>query len=190
MKHANLPAIFDNNNYGKIACLLHWSIAILIIVNFIIALTFHQFQLYAIHIQIGLLVLLLVIIRIIWRSSTQYPIMVQQLSLIEKKGVQIAHLLLYTLMLLIPISGIFLVEAKGYPIRFFGLLDIPRLISIEPHTIAHQIKEIHQWLAYIIIFIAVIHALGALKHHFVDKDNVLLRMLPNHCKKIKNNGKK
>ena len=172
-----------SNEYNSVAKALHWSIALLIIFNYVLGLLLDETNMYTLHKQTGLLILLLVILRILWRTCCKYPAMSSELSATEQKIAKLGHILLYCLMLLIPIFGILLVQSHGYPLSVFGLFDLPTFIHTLPKAQSHQIKEFHGWLAQAIIILAALHMLAALKHQFIDKKGILLRMAPKHCKK-------
>lgn len=176
---------FFVDDYNSIAKFLHWVIAILIICNYIGGLTLDttQFKFITLHKQFGMTILLLVGLRIIWRILSRYPKMISELSGFDRLVAKSGHYVLYLLMLAIPTLGVVLVQSKGYPLAYLGIIPIPQFIIPQPHAISHQIKEFHEYLAHLIIIFAVLHALFAIKHHFLNKDSVLLRMLPKHHKK-------
>lgn len=171
-------------SYTRVAKLLHWLIAFLIISNYLIGETREYFSqqvssaLITLHIQFGLSLIVLVVLRIIWRLTHQYPQALVTIHPHEKTLAKVVHLILYVLMLIIPITGAILVQAHGYPLKLWGMLAIPTFIPSQSHAIGDTIKEIHSWLALIIIWLVGLHLVGALKHHFIDKDRTLLRMLP------------
>ncbi len=171
---------FMIDSYGSIAKFLHWMIALLIVTNYILGITLDDtgFRFITIHKQLGLTILFLVVLRILWRVCSRYPNMAGELSLFEKFAAKSGHMVLYVLMLAIPVFGILMVEAKGYPLQFCGLFNIPVLVSPQTHSVSHQLKLVHEYLAHTIIIFAAFHALFALYHHFISKDSVLLRMLP------------
>lgn len=173
------------DSYNSIAKFLHWSIGILIILNYISGLTLdvteHKFIDW--HKQFGLLILILVVLRILWRIFSKYPGMDTEISPFERLSARVGHYFLYVLMLAIPILGIVLVQAHGYSLKFLGIINIPTVISLQTHKVAHLIKEYHEYLAHAIIIFVVLHVLFALKHHFINKNSVLLRMIPRHNKR-------
>ena len=169
-------------NYNAVAKWLHWSIAALIITNYIIGLTLDSTDWYTFHEQNGLTILLLVLLRIIWRLSSSFPMNLPTISAAENLAAKSGQGMLYLLMLIIPISGVLLVEAHGYPLALWGLWQIPLLLAKQPHAVGHLIKEWHLWLAHSIIIIATGHALIAIYHHVISKNRLLLRMLPNFKK--------
>lgn len=94
----------------------------------------------------------------------------------EKIGAKIAHIFLNVLLLIITISGYLIVTAKGEALSVFGWFSLPATLSkMSPQ--ADLAGEVHLYLAWAVIIIAAVHALAAIKHHFVDKDRTLKRML-------------
>mgnify|MGYP000440977713 CR=1 FL=1 len=164
------------NNYKTVAKFFHWSMALLIIVNYILGLTLDSTSWYLVHKQIGITILFLCILRICWRIFTPYPPLVKELSILEKFVAKCGHLFLYLLLVIIPLSGILMVQHHGYSISFWGLFNLP-VIHFRSVIIMDNIGILHLYLAHLIIIIAALHALFALKHHFVNKDRTLLRML-------------
>lgn len=179
MKHV------DNfeGNYNSVAKFLHWTIAILIIGNYILGLTLDNTNLYTLHKQIGLTILLMVFFRIIWRIISKYPSKLDGVSNTEQLAARFGQILLYLLMIAIPVSGVLMTQAHGYPLSFWGIIAIPTIIGQYPHEVTHMIKEWHEWMAHAIIIIAAGHAIIALMHHYITKDRLLRRMLPEACNK-------
>lgn len=164
--------------YGKVAKFLHWTMAILILLNYFLGLTLEKSSLYNFHKQTGLTILLLAIIRIIWRIIDQYPAPIKSLSMMERSGAKLGHLSLYLFMLSVPLSGILMVNAHGYELSFWGVYTLPTFIEMQSKSGGHVFAEIHEILANSMMAIIGIHLLAALKHHLVDKNEVLLRMIP------------
>ena len=179
MRHLN--SIYDN--YNGIAKFLHWMIALLIIVNYIMGLTLDSTQWYTIHKQIGLTILLLVFLRVLWRLTSKYPAKLANIAAGEQFAAVGGQVLLYALMLAIPLSGILMTQSYGYPLSLWGIIPIPTLIAKAPHETTHLINQWHEWMAHAIIIIAAGHGLIALVHHYLLKDRLLRRMLPSSCNK-------
>lgn len=66
-------------------------------------------------------------------------------------------------------------SAKGYTVNYFGLFDLPDLVD-QNKNLGHQLKEVHEWLANVLMVLVGLHILAAVKHHFIDKDGLLYRM--------------
>ena len=168
---------YNNNSYGAVAKFFHWSIALLIIGNFIGGLTLDLHHLYLLHIQSGLAILSLAVLRLIWRMISYYPEKIK-MTYTEVLLAKIVQVLMYILIFAIPISGILMVQAKGHPLEYFGLFKMPTFVQPQIKEISHQFKEVHEYLAYGIIVLVILHIIGALKHHYINRNNVLRRMLP------------
>jgi cytochrome b561 len=87
------------------------------------------------------------------------------------------HIALYALMLVIPISGWLMSSAKGVQTVWFGVVPLPDLIG-KDKALGHLLEEVHESLSWIMVTLIVGHALAALKHHFIDRDDTLRRMAP------------
>jgi cytochrome b561 len=168
--------------YGIGAIFLHWLIALLILGQ--IGLGWYmsdlerspiKIKLYGLHKEIGVLILILAIIRISWRAINIAPSMLY-LSPFDRVASRFVHSILYFFMFAVPISGWIMSSASGLSVSFFGLFTLPDLVSPDKQ-ISHLFNEIHTWLAYTLLTIIAIHVAGALKHHFINKDTTLRRML-------------
>ncbi len=176
-------------SYGAVARGLHWLTA-LIILGIILAGLYmttlpnspDKFQIYALHKSFGLLVLWLVGFRLLWRSFNEQPEAHTSHKLWERLSAKIAHLLLYIAMIAMPLSGWLMSSAGEYPVPFFGF-QMPDLVGKNP-DLAKLMHQTHQLLSYILIGVIGLHGLGALKHHFIDKDSTLVRMMANPMRHI------
>ncbi len=171
-----------NNNYSAVAKFFHWSVALLIIGNFIGGITLDSHHLYTLHKQSGLVILSLAILRLLWRIVSKYPEKIKTTP-IEVATAKLVQLLLYILIFAIPISGILMVQAKGYSLDYFGLFQIPTFIQPQIKAVAHDFKEVHKYLAFGIIGLVCLHIIGAFKNHYFNRNNVLRRMLPKFMSK-------
>lgn len=171
--------------FGLISKLLHWTMAILLVGLFSIGLymtgldyydpLYHSLPWW--HKSFGLLVMGLLIFRYVWKLINKTP---QPLRTHKKWEVFLAHILqniFYGLILLIGISGYLISTAKGKSIEFFKLFEMPALLSEINEGIADLIGEAHELLAILLAVLVVLHGLAAVKHHFIDKDETLKRML-------------
>ena len=87
------------------------------------------------------------------------------------------HIALYAFMLIIPISGWLMSSAKGVQTVWFGVLPLPDLIG-KDKALGHLLEEVHETLSWTLVTLIAGHVLASLKHHFIDRDDVLKRMLP------------
>ncbi|MBA2711558.1 MAG: cytochrome b [Tatlockia sp.] len=170
-----------NNRYGIIAIALHWVIA-----AFMIGLTglgiymvslpinLEKLKLYGWHKEYGFFLLLLVIIRLIWRLTNKTPVL--SINAWEVLAARIVHWSFYGFMLTLPITGWLLTSAAGLPASFFGFITLPNLIAPD-NQLMQVFQETHKWLGYVLIGFIICHTAAALKHHYIDKDNILMRII-------------
>ena len=174
----------EHQNYGLIAIFLHWLIAIVTYGLFGLGLWMTDLGYYdswyqkapTIHEGIGIFLFFFLLIRIVWRWISPPPDPLSTLTVWEKRSSHFVHILLNLLLLVITISGYLIVTAKGEPIHVFDLFSIPASLSGIPNQ-EDLAGDIHLWLAWVVIILATLHALAALKHHFIEKDRTLKRML-------------
>lgn len=128
------------------------------------------------HFMLGLLVLILVVIRLIARLKSRKPPITPEPPVWQSLLARATHFALYAFMLAMPVAGWVILSAAGKPIPFFGL-ELPALAS-QSKALAGQVKELHETVGTVGYFLIGLHALAALFHHYVVKDDTLLRMLP------------
>ena len=171
--------------YGLVAIALHWLIAVTIIALFVLGLWMVELDYYdawyrrapELHKAIGILLFLVVLIRVTWHWFSMRPHPIG--SGIEVTLARLVHRVLLLLPLLVMFSGYLISTADGSSIDVFSLFEVPAIISnLEgQEDIA---GDVHFVLAITLIVIAALHMLAALKHHFMDRDATLRRMLGFH----------
>ncbi|WP_269531149.1 cytochrome b [Chitinimonas sp. BJYL2] len=169
--------------YTLIARALHWLVALGIIAAFALAMSFDdmplsmaKLKLINYHKWIGITVLALVALRLIWRLTHRPPALPDHMATWEKLVAHVTHGALYVLMFGVPLGGWLYSSAKGYPVVWFGLVQLPDLVA-KNEALADSIKEAHRIGGWLIILLAAAHAAAALKHHFINRDDVLKRMI-------------
>ena len=172
------------NRYTGVAITLHWLIAAAILGTFLLAqymteleLSPAKLKLYSYHKWIGVTIFLLVLIRIAWRVSHRPPAPPAAMPAWQHSAASIAHFFLYALTLAIPVSGWLMSSAAGFQVVYLGLLPIPDLLA-KSKDMADQLKQLHEALNWLMVLVVALHVAAALKHHLVDRDDVLRRMLP------------
>ena len=128
------------------------------------------------HKSFGITLLVLWVLRLLMRWRTIDPEPITSHKRYERIGSRFAQFLFYLLILLLGISGYLISTAKGETISVFGWFELPSLVELTPQQV-DLAGLFHEILAWSIIVLAGIHATAALKHHFVDKDKTLLRMI-------------
>lgn len=174
------------DSYGLVAIALHWAIAVLIISQLVMGTVMVRlanqrlaFDLIQWHKSFGLLTLALVMIRLGWRLANPLPSYPATVSDVETRLARGMHRLLYALMFLLPLSGWALVSVSvlAIPTLAFYLFLVPHL----PLGVSEGAEQfwiaVHRQLGYAMMAAVSIHALAALRHHFLLKDGLLVRML-------------
>ncbi|MDF0606415.1 cytochrome b [Neisseriaceae bacterium TC5R-5] len=175
--------------YSSVQMALHWLIAAFIVSVLIIGWYFNSIEitspatfklkaaLIAWHKWLGIGILLLVFIRILWRIWRGVPHSLPGQPKWQLKIAAFTHLLLYMLMFAMPLIGWLMSSAKGYPVVWFNLVQLPDLVS-KNESLGKVLASLHSVLAYVLVALLILHALAALKHHLIDRDDTLKRMLP------------
>lgn len=176
-----------SSRYGSIAIFLHWGMALLLLALVLMGLYmvrmpdvgFDQAKitLILVHKALGLAALAAVLLRLGWRVGNILPALVAPLPMWQQVAARFVHLALYGLMLALPLTGWWMSSAGGYPVTFFGWFDLPDIGPYNEYWFRASIA-IHRWLAYALIAVVTLHAAAALRHHWVQRDDTLRRMLP------------
>lgn len=178
----------SDNSYGWIAITLHWLVSLSIFSMFGLGLYMVELTYYdawykgslSLHKSAGILLAILVLFRFVWRQVNVTPKGLSEKSF-ENLIAHFAHLILYGLMAALFISGYLISTADGQAISVFGLFDVPATLTQDnQEDIA---GDIHEWLAWSLIGLVLLHIAAALKHHFINKDATLKRMLSPQPKK-------
>ena len=173
-----------NTHYTATAKLLHWLIALMIFG--MLAFGFYmtgldlsptKLELYSWHKWAGVTVFALVLVRLAWRIGHKPPALPAHMPAIERLAAHAGHHLLYVLMLAIPLSGWLMSSAKGFQTVWLGVLPLPDLLA-KDKALGNLLETVHVVLNYTLIAVLLGHVGAALKHHFIDRDDVLTRMLP------------
>ena len=179
MSIRNTPA-----RWGHVAQFLHWLIVALIIVQVTLANIAEELPIgpkkigvYAWHKSFGITILLLAILRLLWRWANPTPLLPSTLKPYERVLAHVTHVGLYVLLFAQPLTGWMMTSARGFPVSWFGFFQLPDFVP-KNKTLYDALVETHETLAWVLYVIVALHVLGALKHHFMMKDNVLKRMLP------------
>lgn len=173
-----------NQAYGGIAIALHWLVAIVVLGLFGLGLWMVDLTYYdtwyrtapSIHKAVGVSLFLVMVLRLLWRLVNPKPAPEPTLTHFERLAAGVVHGLLYVLLFGVMAAGYLISTADGRAIDVFGLFQVPATLTGLPNQ-ADLAGTIHLALAITVIVLAAIHALAALKHHFVDRDRTLLRML-------------
>ncbi|MCB2114389.1 MAG: cytochrome b [Parvularculaceae bacterium] len=185
----------STERYTPVAIALHWLIAILLVGQLAGGFYMHglpkeqaelKFELYQLHKSFGVTILFLTLIRLGWRLTHRAPALPDAMAAWEKAAARGAHAGFYVLLVALPLAGWLVVSASpladSVPTYLFGVIPWPHLPFFEGvedrRALSHEIAEIHEYLAFAMIALIVLHLGAALKHQFINRDGVLGRMLP------------
>lgn len=186
--------MIKSGRYTRIAMLLHWLIAALIVANVALIWSVDLLPDESVrpvidtHKSIGITVLGLAILRVLWRVAHKPPAMPQAYARWERVAAHTAHGALYVIIFALPLSG-WLHDsawnaAASHPMRLFGLFEWPRIAIFNGYDPASrdvlhdQLGALHTWCGYILYALLAAHIIGALKHQWLDRQAELQRILP------------
>lgn len=173
----------STDRFDTVTILFHWGMALVIIAlwgaGHVIAAMLDgppRSELIGLHKVLGVLILLLAVARLGWRFTHRPPRSLPGTRPVERLVSSLVHAGLYALMLAIPLGGILMSQSGGHAVTVLGF-ELPALIGKDPAL--HELFEFtHQSFGWILALVLLLHVGAALKHHFVQKDATLQRMLP------------
>jgi len=173
-----------NDRYTGVAITLHWLIALALVGSFSLGLYMHELplspqklKLYSWHKWAGVTIFLFVVCRLAWRLTHLPPALPPGIAEWQARVAAATHVLLYLLMIAIPLSGWLMSSAKGFQTVWFGVLPLPDLLA-KNEELGELLQQVHMLLNFTMAGLVMVHAGAALKHHFLDRDDILARMLP------------
>ncbi|MBI2260519.1 MAG: cytochrome b [Caulobacterales bacterium] len=172
------------NRYSTVSLVLHWLIAALVITQ-IGLIAAHEAtegsisrEFVNLHKSVGLSILVLTLVRLGWRVANPAIPLPAAMPRWQKLLARTNHVLFYVLLIAMPLVGWAASSAAGRDIVWFGLFEWPLLPIGGGRETAGELMNVHEAAARLLIFLVVLHIIGALKHQFIDRDNVLHRMIP------------
>lgn len=180
MSNTSVPE--DQPRYTRIARILHWIMALALTALVIVGYTMKtlplsplKLQVYSWHKWAGITLLLLLVLRLIWRLLHRPPALPASMSFWSRALAHSGHALLYLLMLAIPLTGWLMSSAKGFQTVWFGVIPLPDLVS-KDKPLGELLVQVHIFLNYALIAMVSLHVLAALKHQLIDRDGLLGRI--------------
>lgn len=168
--------------------MLHWVLALALFTSLGVGLymtglpfSITRLKLYNWHKWAGIVIFALSVLRLLWRHTHKPPALPPDVEAAMPHWQRVAykgtHHAMYALFLLIPLAGWAYTSATGFPVVLFGLWPLPDFVPRD-EALAGTLKTAHAWLAYALMGLIALHIAAALKHHFYNRDGLLLRMLP------------
>ena len=179
-----MPLKNTQDQWGSVSKALHWLVVVLILAMAWLGLTMgdlpngaDKIATYALHKSIGITILVLVLLRLCWRLYAGAPQAVPGTPRWQERIASSAHWALYALLLAMPLSGWVLNSSSGFPLQWFGLVNLPAIAG-KSHDLHELAEEIHELLFWIMVTLVVAHAAAAFYHHLFQRDATLARILP------------
>lgn len=180
------------NAYGAVALTFHWLIALAVLTMFGVGFYMDWlpksdplvYTLFQFHKSLGLSILILVVLRLLWRAGNPTPRLPEHMPAWERFAATAAHYALYAALFALPLSGWVMVSASPYniPTMFWGVIEWPHLGFVNTSPDKQAWEEAAETVHKIVVWAALgtigLHAAAALRHHFLLKDEVLARMVP------------
>ncbi|MCX5616084.1 cytochrome b [Bombella sp. TMW 2.2559] len=180
----------EPSRHNAVSIFLHWVIALLVF--FMIGLGLYMDHvpvsnsgfLHQFHKSVGIVTMLLIVVRVIWRLTHKAPALPKDLSAAQRVVAGGMEGLLYLYQIFVPATGWLMVSSMAMPIVLFGLVSWPLIplpqSVMDSGTLAEVMPDIHNWLAWTFGGFIALHVLAALYHRFIRKDQVVNRILPRH----------
>lgn len=178
-----MPARNSPVRYGWVAQALHWVILALLVVQVPLGKIAHELPvglerliLMSRHKSVGITILALALVRVAWRWFDRPP-PPPPMPRWQDIAARFNHWALYALLFLIPITGWLMSSAANRPVSWFGLVQLPDFVAPD-EGLEEVLEEAHELLVNVLLALVLLHVAAALKHQFIDRDGLLLRMLP------------
>ncbi|MCC2626191.1 MAG: cytochrome [Burkholderiales bacterium] len=185
------------NEYTATAKILHWLMAILIILQLLTAYLFLAFDnetlkpyagiLYFLHFNIGFSILLLFILRVCWRLTHKIPPYPPSLHPKEITIANLGHIVIYVLIGTLVLTGILRYNIHSGAFHYFNFITIPAIITTHNQILYSIIAVTHNLSGDLLLAIIAIHIAMAIRHQIIDKNNILQRMVPRALHKFLRN---
>lgn len=169
--------------WGLVARIFHWLLAILIVGQLVLGFVAEgarvspqKLELFVWHKSIGISILFIVVLRVAWRWKNKPPVALAGVAVWEKRLAKAGHSLLYVLMVAVPLSGWWISDTSKIPFKLFWLVGVPDLMEAN-REMSEIAAQLHEVLTTLLIIVIGVHISAALRHHFVLRNDTLMRML-------------
>lgn len=172
------------NRYSTVSLTLHWLTAAFVVTQVVLISAADNAEgpaagsFIGLHKSVGLTILVLTLARLAWRLANPAIPLPAETPRWQKMAARTTHVLFYVVLLALPMTGWLASSAGGRAIEWFGLFQWPLLPVGGGREAAGAFMDIHRAVVKSLYILIALHVLGALKHHFINRDNVLHRMIP------------
>ena len=170
-------------SYNRGAIALHWITAALIVANLALGVSMvglpispRKLSWYIVHKSIGITIFLLTSLRLAWRALRPHPAPIAMPAW-QRRAAAVSHAMMYALLFAIPVSGWVYSSSTGVQVVYLGLIPLPDLVA-RNRALGDVLRLVHVGLNMLLVAVSCLHVAAAVRHHVVDRDRVLARMLP------------
>jgi cytochrome b561 len=178
----------SRTEWGLVSQGVHWITVVLVLTTVAVALIMVEMplgvaklELYALHKSVGVLILGLTVARLAWRLSGTHPVALGPSRAWERALAHGVHAGFYLALIAMPLTGWLMSSAANFSVSVFGLFTLPDLVAPDK-ALEESLKAAHTWLGWALAGLLALHVAGALKHHFLLKNDTLRRMIPGGSK--------
>jgi cytochrome b561 len=178
-----MPARNTVVRYSPMAQFLHWAVVVLLAIQIPLGKIAHELPvgierlaMMSRHKSVGITILALALLRLAWRWFDRPPAP-PPMPRWQAIASRLNHWALYGLLFALPLSGWLMSSAAARPVSWFGLVQLPDFVAPDP-GLKEVFEEVHEVLVNVLLALVILHVAAALKHQFIDRDGLLLRMLP------------
>lgn len=172
-------------SHGTITRLFHWLVVLLVLIQIPVGIAMivpvldqrTVDVLYIIHKGLGAVLLVVILMRVLWRLTHRPPPMPGHWPPLERRIASVTHGLIYVLMVVVPVSGYVRVIGDGFPIELLDWLGVPPLLSDMPAA-ASVASLVHRFAVFALVGLVAVHIAEALRHQLVEQDGEMARMWP------------
>ncbi len=172
--------------YGLVAIVLHWLLAVLIVVAFLVGLSMvalpfspQRVRLFNWHKWLGIAALVLSAARLLWRAGGHRPPPAPAgMPAWQRSALRATHAVFYGLFFIVPLLGWAYTSAVGVPVVFLGVLPLPDFVPRDKALGDEVFKPLHEAASWLLAAVVALHVAAAFKHHFIERDGLLVRMWP------------
>ena len=184
----------SRTHWGIVSQGVHWITAVLVIAMIVIGLVMvdlplgvRKLELYALHKSVGIVILAFTAARLAWRLSGTRPVLLGPSRPYERVLAHAVHVSFYIVLIAMPLTGWLMSSAANFSVSVFELFTLPDLVAPDK-ALGDTFEAAHSWLAWVLIGLVALHVAGALKHHFVLRNDTLRRMIPGWRSREHENG--
>ncbi len=178
------PRFARTPGYGAVAKALHWTIVLLIVIQFTLGLLMphvgrgvQPVGLIGLHVSFGALTLAVALVRLAWRLAHPVPLETDNVPAWQVRVAAVTHMLLYALLVAVPVLGWINGATRGWTPMLFGVIPLPQIVATQS-PFGRAVGEYHNLSAWVLLGVVGLHLLATLYHQLVLRDRVLQRMLP------------